>query len=524
MPGPLLLRFLPSRLPVSDGLSQRGYRAYVTEVGRDRFDGRVDYEVRYAPLTLDRVQVFRGQWEVRGGLLDVPAASPVRPGLYFTRVRSSGSAGPFGPWELLMADELPLQRAVAGSGTQIAIAPPGSWMVFENRGPGGAFLGYTRIDIETDPGLLGLTWRFTKSARGAFWAPGEDAALRWFLREQDTPMGSWLRATGGLTLRSPWSELGASQLNVGYDGSGPRGGVTRGLLGGFGSHAYATRLDVYEQAEDAWLFYALLPAGREVPSGLSNQPMPLVDLVAGRLSGLPELIDLWHMAALAPTRPDAALRMRYGEAGIRLGETGANRLWSVIEDWEWRPDGLISRIVQWQEQPPQGWRNGYPDLIPARLRTELTLVASSLPDARPLKVQLWNVKTAKAETVLDLEVGAPYQLLVRDADGRPYHGFLEMQLLALRQAGQWQTFTPPQAGMWRDVSGRPIYVSDGHVTVGPPAHGNPRDWGVQLVTRPYLVNSSVNALHPARGETLIPNHSQAAWSNPITLTVGTTVL
>ena len=54
-------------------------------------------------------------------------------------------------------------------------------------------------------------------------------------------MGSWLRATGGLTLRSPWSELGASQLNVGYDGSGPRGGVTRGLLGGFGSHAYATR-------------------------------------------------------------------------------------------------------------------------------------------------------------------------------------------------------------------------------------------------------------------------------------------
>lgn len=54
-----------------------------------------------------------------------------------------------------MADELPLQRAVAGSGTQIAIAPPGSWMVFENRGPGGAFLGYTRIDIETDPGLLG---------------------------------------------------------------------------------------------------------------------------------------------------------------------------------------------------------------------------------------------------------------------------------------------------------------------------------------------------------------------------------
>lgn len=142
------------------------------------------------------------------------------------------------------------------------------------------------------------------------------------------------------------------------------------------------------------------------------------------------------MAALAPTRPDAALRMRYGEAGIRLGETGANRLWSVIEDWEWRPDGLINRrIVQWQEQPPQGWRNGYPDLIPARLRTELTLVASGLPDARPLKVQLWNVKTAKAETVLDLDVGAPYQLLVRDADGRPYHGFLEMQLLALRQQG-----------------------------------------------------------------------------------------
>lgn len=520
MPGPLLLRFLPSRLPLKDGLSQRGYRAYITEVGRDRFEGRVDYEVRFAPLSLDRVQVFHGQWEVRGGVLEVPAFTPVRPGLYLTRVRAAGSASPFGPWDLLLADELPLMRPIAGGGGRIAIAPPGSWMVFENRGPGGAFLGYTRIDVETDPGLLGLTWRFTKSARGAFWAPGEDAALRWFLREQDTPFGTWLRASGGLTLRSPWSELGASQLNVAYDGMAPQGGAVRGLLGGFGTHTHSARLDVYEQADDTWLFYALLPPGREVPAALGNVPAPLVDLVAGHLSGLPELIDLWHMAALSPTRPDAALRMRYGESGLRLGESAASRLWAVIEDWEWRADGLVSRIAQWQDQPAHRWRNGYADLTPAHLRTELTLVASGFPDDRSLNVQLWDARTAKAESVLALDVGAAYRLLVRDADGRPYHGFLEMRLLALQQAGQWRSLTPPQAGLWRDVSGKPIYVSDGQVIVGPPAHGNPRDWGVQLVARPYLVNSSVNALQPTRDETLIPNHSRAAWSNPITLTVG----
>lgn len=519
MRGQLLLRFLPSHLPLAGGVSQRGYRAYVTQVGTDRFHGRVDYEVRFAPFSLDRVQVFRGQWEVRGGLLEVPAGAAVRPGLYQTRLRPTGSDQPFGPPALLLADQEPLRPQLPPGPGRIGIAPPGAWMVFENRGPDQALLGYTRVDVETDPGLLGTCWRFTKSARGAYWAPGEDAALRWFVAERPTPFGSVFGATGGLTLRSPWSNLGHTQVNVGYDGGQPRGGPQRGLLGGHGKLEEVARLDLYQQDEDSWSFYSLLPPERRIPAQLGPTPQTLWPLVAGRLSGLPELIDLWHVAALAPSRPDAALTMRYGEAGLRLNPGAAQLLWSVIEDWEWRADGLVSRIAQWQGQAPAGWRSGYPDLTPARLVTELRLVAHGLPDSRPLAVQLWDAKQGKAEASLSLGVGDAYQLIVRDADGRPYHGFLEMQLQALRQGGQWTHVTPPQAGLWRDVSGRPIYVSDGQVTVGPAAHGNPRDWGVQLVARPFLVNSSVNALYPAREETLMPNASQAAWSNVIRLTV-----
>lgn len=519
MPGQLLLRFLPSHLPLAGGISQRGYRAYVTQVGNDRYQGRVDYEVRYAPFTLDRVQVFRGQWEVRGGLLEVPAGAAVRPGLYLTRLRPAGTDQPFGPPALLLADQEPLRPLLPLGTRRIGMAPPGAWMVFENRGPDQAVLGYTRVDVETDPGLLGTCWRFTKSARGAYWAPGEDAALRWFMAERPTPFGPLLSATGGLTLRSPWSNLGHTQLNVGYETGQPRGGPQRGLLGGHGKLEEVARLDLYRQDDDAWFFYALLPPDRRIPSPLGPQPQTLVPMVAGRLSGLPELIDLWHMGTLAPSQPDAALTMRYGEAGLTLRASSVSLHWSVIEDWEWRPDGLVSRIAQWRDQVPAGWRAQYPDLTPSRLVTDLRLVAWGLPDSRPLSLQLWDAKQGKAEATLSLGIGDPYQLIVRDADGRPFHGFLEMQVLALRQGSQWANLNPPQAGLWRDVSGRPIYVSEGQVTIGPAAHGNPRDWGVQLVARPYLVNSSVNALFPVRDETLVPNASQAAWSNPVRLTV-----
>ncbi len=519
MNGQILLRFLPSHLPLSEGRSQRAYRAYVTQVGVDRFHGRVDYEVRYTPFELDRVQTFHGQWQVENGLLEVPGGAAVRPGLYETRLRPAATGQPFGPPALLLAAEAPLRHVPEAGGRQIAMAPPGSWMVFENRGPDEALLGHTRVDVESDPGLLGTCWRFTKSTRSAYWAPGEDAALRWFVSERPTPFGSLLSATGGQTLRSPWSNLGHTQLNVGYDLGSPRGAPHRGLLGGHGKADALARLDIYQQDDDAWFFYGLLPVDRRVPVDLERTPRPMVPMVAGRLSGLPGLVDLWHLAYLAPSRPAAALTMRYGEAGLRLGATGVDRLWSVIEDWEWRTDGLVERITQWRDQAPSGWLRGYPDLGPSKMVTDLRLVAWGLPDSRPLSVQLWDARQAKADQVLSLAVGDPYQLLVRDADGRPYHGFLEMRVLALRQGGQWADLNPPQAGIWRDVSGRPIYVSDGQVTVGPAAHGNPRDWGVRLVARPYVVNSSVNALHPARDETLIPNASRAAWSSPIHLTV-----
>ena len=523
---PLGLRFAPSRLQLdAQDRALGGYRAWIDAPGQPVFNGLVDYEVRVASLDLASAQTFRGQWRVSEGRLEVGPGQAIPTGFYMTRVKPAGRPETeYGDWAIIGVDRRPLWNAsLAPSDQSLRLPPPpGSSMIFENLDAAGRRLGYTRVDVETEPGTLGgATLRFTKTARDCYWQPGQDWNLRWALRHRSTPWGSMLVSPGGQVHRSPWPGLGAERLNVRHPGNRLGDAATQGLLGGFGRLPARERLELYEQADDMWLFYALLPPGDRVPAGLDNRPQALVDLAWGRPNRSVD-IDLWHAAALAPTRPSAALRMRYAETGAKIGADRVDLAWSVVEDWEWRPDGLIERIAQYAGVPPLAWRKGIDMAAAERLKVELRLVDYDLPDRRPLRLELWDPEQGKGGAELTLGVGAEYQLVATRADGRPYSGFLEVEVHRLFVDGVWRDYPPGSRSLWRDREGKPIYVSDGRVAIGGPAHGNPTDWGVVLSARPYLANPSINALYPTPDTVLIPNASAADMSNTVRLSFGFT--
>jgi hypothetical protein len=519
----LSIRFEPSRIVSTQGIAERGYRAYIDLPGQGGYDGLVDYEARVSPLDLSSLRSFRGQWRVHKGILEVGPGLAIPSGIYMTRVKPAGAAdSSFGPFEIILVDDRPIFNAGLQPSSQSLRMPPppGSSMVFENLDAGGRRMGYTRVDVETEPGILGgSTLRFTKSHRDCYWQPGENWNLRWVIRHRSTPWGRMLVSPGGEIYRSPWPGLGSDRLNVSHPGNRLDMPDRQGLLGGFGDHPARRQLDVYQQPADMWLFYALLPPGDRLPLGLSAQPQTVVDLAFGRPNpGID--IDLWHAAALAPSRPDAALRMRYAEAGAKLLSDRVQLGWSVVEDWDWRADGLIERIVQYKNVPTLHWRRGVDGADPSRLSADMRLVEWQIPDARPLRITLWDPVESKGGNVLDLETGGLYHMIVHRADGQPYSGFLEVEVQSLRVDGEWRNMQPGSRGLWRDREGKPIYISDGVVAVGGAAHGNPVNWGVVLRARPYLANASINALYPARDEALIPNASAADFSESLTLTFG----
>lgn len=518
------LRFLPSKVIARDKVLTEGYKAFVTVVGADPYTGRLDVEVRVAPLDLSSARTVLSGWDAAGGVVTVPPGVPgVSPGVYMTRVKPAGSdPKSFSNWAIILVDDRPMLPGglVLGT-TQIALPPPGAYMLFENRNAGGGLVGYTRIDVETSPCPLGgVTMRFSKTEKAAYWAPDEEWTLRWCLRTTETPFGRWTLSPGGVTYRNPFTDMGSGRASVSYAGNGLQGGARQSLLGGFADEAGHAALDAYEQPADMWLFYALLPEGNRVPQGLGATPRPVVDLAFGRPNPGVD-IDYWHMAALAPTAPGAALRMRYVETGANILPERVNLGWSVIEDWEWRADGLIERITQWRGVPPLYWRGADPGTTDARLAVRLRLIDAWLPDAQALQLRLAEPLSSKEGQTLDLPAGGSYELLVNRADGKPYSGFIQVELTAMQGAdGAWAPGPPQPPTLWRDVGQRPIYVSNGRVGVSFAAHGIQSNFGAMLRARPYLTNASVNALYERRDRDLMPNPAQAPFSNMVALTIG----
>ncbi len=520
------LRFSPSRIQVdAAGVTQQGYKAYVTVANSEPFTGRLDLEVRVCRLDLSSARTVRGTWSAARGVVDEVPGRPTPTGFYMTRVKPEGAPdAAFSNWAIIAVDDRPLLNPDVRY-SQMRINPnplPGSYMLFENRDAAGRPIGFTRIDIETSPSPLGgYVMRFTKDTREAFWAPGSDWSLRWCLKEMPTPVGTYLVSPGGVSNRGLFPGMGSSRISAAYPNHVPAAtSATPALLGAFPEEPEYSTLDVYQQPADQWVFYAVLPKDHRVPEGLSNTPRILVDLAFGK--PVPNVdIDLWHLAALAPTTPGAAVRIRYGETGARIQPDRVDVGWSVIEDWEWRADGLINKITQWRHVPPLAWRRQGDPTALGELATTLSLVESFVPTSDALKVRLAHPTGTKTGDTLDVAAAGDYVLLVQRADGQPYSGFLEIEVAASqRPDGTWAPAPATRRMLWRDARLLPIYVNRGQVRLGFGAHGVQANFGIMFRARPYLANASLNALYHRPDPELWPNASTAAFSNVCALTIG----
>lgn len=494
-----VIRFAPSKIQPNDG--------YILHINVP--DGtRLDYDLRLAPLNLASVTHSQGPWAdfvVSGGKVEVPAGQQFGTGIYLVRFKvRNAPASEYSNFDALMVDPLPTMNPnVTYSTVPINLPPPGSYMLFENRNGAGQFAGYSRIDIETDTCELGgYTMRFTKTRQSAYWNAGGVSFLRWCVIHEPTTDGRFLLSPGGTMYGSPqtMSQL-AGGIKVSY-GNSWQDGSAQGLLGGFPRDI--SYLDYYTKDADLGIHYSLLPPGDLIPAGISATPITICELAFGHPLQHQDIgLDLWHTEVLPANAPGGAMRMRYVETGARIEEAAIQIRWSVTEDWVWRTDGLLSRITQWTNMAPLCWRAPYRCETAGPLLVDTTLIDWWIPDNNPLQIRLRDLQTGQLVEHLHILKGQSYELVATRFDGQPYSGFLELQLgFGVKT-------------LWRDAENKPIYVSGGSVIVGPPAYGGLTHHAVNFAARPYLTNSSLNALYPVTDGQLIPNASTAAYSNSV---------
>lgn len=511
-------RFSPSKIQPNDS-----YDLYI-----DLPDGTLlDFELRLCELDLSSWQTITGPWQqapVQGGKVTVPANQNHAPGIYMTRFKvRNAPASEYSNFDVLMVDDLPTMNPAVTYGAQTVNLPPlGSYMILESRDEQGDFLGYTRIDIETDPCEISgcYTMRFTKTGDDAYWNPTGPALLRWCVREDPlvSGPGSILISPGGTTYGGgenaqygTWDPLSivAEAINVTYPDNGyPHHTAIQGVLGGYPTDWIS--FDEYHKDVDLPEHYSILPPNRAIPNGLSpSSPTTIVELIFGHPFGPETGMDVWHSEAFAPTSPTDAIRMRYVEVGVRI-EYGYNtRWWSVTEDWTWRADGLLSRITQWGDVDPLCWRTPYRCESSGHMTVDAQLIDWYIPDSNPLTMGFKHPVTGEIVDRMYLQHGGTYTMTARKHDGTPYSGFIEIH-----------TPDTGETRLWLDAENKPIYFSHGEVTLDADGYGPWNDYRVTLTARPYLVNSSVNALYPVNDpQTLIPNASTAAYSNAITLSM-----
>lgn len=506
--------FAPSKI-----LPSESYRLYL-----DVPDGSLlDYEARIAEIDLSAWEEKSGEWGsyvVNGGYVDIPAPpGGFDEGIYIVRYKVRGAAASeFSNWDCLMIDaQATMNPAVTYTAQSIALPPLGAYMILENTDELGNFIGYTRIDIETDPcDIVGsYTMRFTKTGDAAYWGPSNPYFLRWCVREDSTPAGPILLSPGGTTCfgddgiaGNGWLPLldMADRINVTYDYSSFGHTSTQGLLGSY-MREYE-QLRYYPHDSDLYEYYSILPPNRGIPN-LVNPPMPVVELIYGYPWITPYRLNTWHNEVIPTTRPDGALHMRYVEVSARLEPDNPTAYWgSVTEDWEWRADGLLGRIRQWRSPEPLCWRGTYSCISSATFAMDAQLFDYYIPDNQPFTMSFIDVTTGLPTDRLVIPNGDPYTVYVTKPDGTPYSGFLEVQTAAGTQT------------LWRDSEKKAIYFSDGTATISAAAYGGQTQTALRFAARPYLVNSSVNAMYPAYDADLVPNASTAAFSNEVGLFIG----
>lgn len=475
----------------------------------------LDYDRRQCGIDFEVLSTDSGgyaSYTVQNGEITIPGGQNIPPGVHMIRFKPRGApASEYTKFDVLLVDALDtIDNGVTLTSQTISLPTPGSYVLFENW-KDGQFLGYSRFDYETDACETGgFTMRMTKTHESCYWNAGGPSFLRWCVDHADTPQGRYLVATGGTLYQShahgSLANLAASAINVTYEGNGWSQSGSQGLLGGW-PVGEVDVLDEYLFDPDMRVHYSLLPVDDKVPANLSNTPATLVELAYGHWSADGKndtFLDTWHDEVMAPTMPDSVLRMRYIETGAILHDTWIQDRWSVTEDWDWQLDGLVTRVVHWVWNDPPCWRNGYDCESNATLAVDAIMVDSYVPDGQPLTLGFKCPATGQIRDRVHILQGEPYTVVVTRADSQPYSGFLELQVGGA------------SAGPWRDLEWKPIYVSRGMVTIGPAAYGTPQPSKLVFSARPYLANSSLNALAPALNGTLVPNASTAAYSNDVT--------
>lgn len=542
------IKIVPGKITPNEG--------YIVEVPNDWNNKPLDYELTTAKLDFSDRRDSSGVWQgtATNGKLTVPPPKGGFPiGIYMVRLKQNKSE--WSNYDVLVVDSLPTAPPVQYTAQKINLPPLGSYMLFKNYNTQGDLIGYTRIDIETDPcSLGGYTMRFTKTRQCAYWNAGFSSQLRWCVKEENTPQGKLLVALGGTGYgveEGGSLNKTAEQIKVTYSRTGLEDVTTQGMLGGFSKEKLAT--DCYFKDEDMAAHYSLLPPDRKIPNNLSSTPLTIFELLFGYpLSDncahdecgypLPDNcahdesgMDIWHLEALKSVVPGSAITMRYIEYAAKgcLRELGcepapdepelpplSDLLWSVTEDWTWRFDGLLSQITQRVNVEQKCWETPYSctDDRPLTKKEHLCctntqpLVRAELfdwyiPNNEPLLLRLKSAVDPTNRKNLTIKNGEEYDLFVQRSDGKLYSGFIELQTSSGSRL------------LWRDKDNRPIYISNGVVTVGPAAYGSLPNWSLTFSVRPYLTCSSLNSVYPVDLENLYPNKSLAAFSNTVTLNI-----
>lgn len=228
--------------------------------------------------------------------------------------------------------------------------------------------GYTRIDIEANLARCGredavTAWRFTKTQPEAYWGPGRTRtkSLRWCM-ESNASISTGME-TGDYNFDI--------DPNDAVSNPAPEGGHrfvddVPNPLSFLGSYGAPQQGSNWPKAKDnADIMYALLPPAQAVPRDLpilpysNDRQLDTAGTWIARTASArgTEGIHTWYMEAFAPNpgKPavGAALVMRYVELGVDFKAVDGDQeaietaiSWTVVEDWYWRPDGLVSKIVR----------------------------------------------------------------------------------------------------------------------------------------------------------------------------------
>ena len=442
---------------------------------------------------------------------------------------------------------------------------PGAYAVYQDLAPNGAINGYTKVEIEQDICQgNGLTQRITKSTSTAYWGPGtnpQDSTIsnfRWCIGPSPTDKNNFIATASQIYKFNQDDVENTSLVDTNYPDP-TMGNLSR--LGPTTVVSPAIRLAAIPQipvpqtllervrnrhprltsegrvhlnattstttADDlSPYFYSLAPINL-FPQNLPSTFVPIVDRVI-YYDATGETLDNWHIEVRASTL-GGIYEVRYIEWAMRVANLSANSFfstnpstsvanwnliyrWNVLEDWDWNLDGTLNRITQ------QGNNHAFTTVQPGDLPVDcwnqpgncespvnhtLNKLYAYVPDNKPLTISFID-NSGTNVSILQVSADQPCKLSVKNADGSPYDGFLQL----------YSDTTEP--AIWSTPTGYPIYINKGFVELLPSAFNQNVNTILTFKVRQQTLNKSIASDNLPSSPTQPTNESQT-FSNRIYL-------